>query len=502
MIYRPNSSKVKNLKTKDYLGKARLIASSDKSNMFTGFSGSERRAIINVDTSKDDRPADSISYAASNLVRSDLTSRSVRQQSAPPINRNMFPPTPPPENDSQRAQPNQSRPVLVNAPPPLTARANSIRDGSGAGLPMSSRRAPPHRRPSEDPLSPKSGMANAPNPYADAEYPAPLNNNFERPRIGTTRTASEPRGPVSKYSTARPDRSYRGDREGPQSSRRLFMETTPARRDAGNPDDADDDEYPSELYDLYRTTAYSNPYSSGSKRSKAEDRPRPGQNRYDERDSGGSSLDDFEMLNDAGGAMSSRTREPSRSRGTSRSRRPVDIRTLRVKMHHGDDTRYLMVSTTVMYEEFMDRVIEKLGMKGRVKIRMRDEGDMITVGDRDDWDLAIQTCRREARKAGEEMARLEVSLRVECVPLFTNDANILGRYGFRMSKSVQDQSVYLIGCFFLCIQAIGVFVGLDRFLRRRHLSARRIGTSPLGLRYDVMGRFFLSRRKVMWDEEH
>ena len=376
--------------------------------MFTGFTGSERQAIINADTSKDDRPADTISYAASNLVRSDLTSRSVRQQSAPPINRNMFPPTPPPENDTQRTQPSQSRPPPANVPPPLTARANSIRDGSGAGLPTS-RRAPSQRRPSEDALSPKAGVQAPANTYTDVEYPSPLKNNFERPRIGTIRTASEPRGPVSKYSTARPDRTFRGDRDAPSSGRRLFMETTPTRRNAENPDDADDDEYPDELYDLYRSTAYSNPYSSNSKRSRPEDRPRFGQNRYDERDSGGSSLDDFEMLNDAGGTISSRTRDPSRSRGTSRSRRPVDIRTLRVKMHHGDDTRYLMVSTTVMYEEFLDRVMEKLGMKGRCKIRMRDEGDMITVGDRDDWDLAVQTCRREARKAGEEMARLEVS---------------------------------------------------------------------------------------------
>jgi hypothetical protein len=32
---------VKNLKTKDYLGKARLVAASDRANAFTGFAGSE-----------------------------------------------------------------------------------------------------------------------------------------------------------------------------------------------------------------------------------------------------------------------------------------------------------------------------------------------------------------------------------------------------------------------------------------------------------------------------
>lgn len=41
VVYRPNQAKVKNLKTKDYLGKARLVAASDRSNAFTGFAGPE-----------------------------------------------------------------------------------------------------------------------------------------------------------------------------------------------------------------------------------------------------------------------------------------------------------------------------------------------------------------------------------------------------------------------------------------------------------------------------
>lgn len=41
VVYRPNEAKVRNLKTKDYLGKARLVAASDRTNAFTGFAGSE-----------------------------------------------------------------------------------------------------------------------------------------------------------------------------------------------------------------------------------------------------------------------------------------------------------------------------------------------------------------------------------------------------------------------------------------------------------------------------
>ena len=42
LVYRPNEAKVKNLKSKDYLGKARLVAASDRANAFTGFAGVER----------------------------------------------------------------------------------------------------------------------------------------------------------------------------------------------------------------------------------------------------------------------------------------------------------------------------------------------------------------------------------------------------------------------------------------------------------------------------
>ena len=51
-----------------------------------------------TDMVRDDRPAESISFAASNLVKPGLRSRT-RQQSEPPLNRQVFPPTPPPESD-------------------------------------------------------------------------------------------------------------------------------------------------------------------------------------------------------------------------------------------------------------------------------------------------------------------------------------------------------------------------------------------------------------------
>ncbi|MCJ1394914.1 hypothetical protein MMC18_007794 [Xylographa bjoerkii] len=387
VVYRPNSAKVKNLKTKDYLGKARLIASVNPSNSTTGFAGPEIKRNQSI---REARPLDQVSFAASNLVRPDLISRA-RQQSEPPINRNLFPPTPPPESEQH------PRPLLLSTrtspastTPTLSSRADSVRNS-----PNRLATAPEHH-PSED-LSPKS--TSAPRP--------------ERPRIGTSRTASEPRGPTSKYAaprSAHPSSTSRG---------RLFMETIP------HDGEGEADEYPDELYDLYRNTAYSNPYTSPqmqqrrpSSRHRPE-APRRKSSQYPEdvgyvagdvspSNTTHSSLDDFEILNDAGGNLS-RPREKSRSRGTSRSRaRQVDVRTIRVKVHCAEDTRYLMVSTGIIFEEFVARVREKLGLHGGFKLRIRDEGDLITMGDRDDWEMAVMGARREARGRDEEMGKLEV----------------------------------------------------------------------------------------------
>ena len=374
VVYRPNSSKVKNLKSKDYLGKARLIAAADKTNMFTGFAGAEKSIQITPDTSKDDRPAQNVSYAASNLVRQDLVSRS-RQQSEPPINRNAFPPTPPPEGELSRGGGS------------LTNRANSIRDGTGAGrrLPPlrtnTVRQAPPIE---EDVISPLGREMNS---------APPLTN-----RLGSLRTSSENRSPAQRYSPARSG-SDRG---------RQYEDAPPKRHQLR---DSPDDRYGEEPYNLYQSTMFANPYTSNnglkSTQSTRDQPPRRQQQGYSpdmDRDSGGSSLDDFEMLND-GGAVSRNV-----SRGASRTRRPVDIRTVRVKMHHGEESRYLMVSTNIMWDEFQDRAREKLGLKGRFRVKMKDEGDLITVGDADDWDMAVQTSKRQARKEGDDMARLQVSL--------------------------------------------------------------------------------------------
>lgn len=71
---------------------------------------------------KDDRPVETLSFAATNLVKPGLQSR--RQQSEPPNNRNVFPPTPPPENDKQPAQMSRGMSVRNGGAKPVPSKLN------------------------------------------------------------------------------------------------------------------------------------------------------------------------------------------------------------------------------------------------------------------------------------------------------------------------------------------------------------------------------------------
>lgn len=136
----------------------------------------------------------------------------------------------------------------------------------------------------------------------------------------------------------------------------------------------------------------------------------------EEEDEDGSDYDDgsfdeneFEMI---------QTRPPPRSRtasttGRGQSRRP-EVRKIRVKVHAADDVRYLMIGPAVEFPDFADRIREKFGIRKRFKITVRDDdlpdGDMVTVGDQDDLEMAIMTVKSNAKRERLDMGKMEVSI--------------------------------------------------------------------------------------------
>lgn len=74
-----------------------------------------------------------------------------------------------------------------------------------------------------------------------------------------------------------------------------------------------------------------------------------------------------------------------------------------------------MMSAESRFEEFVERVREKFGLRNRFMLKVRDEGDLITMADGDDWGMAVDGVRKECEAAvnvdgGGEMGKLEVRL--------------------------------------------------------------------------------------------
>lgn len=346
IVYRPNEAKVKNLKTKDYLGKPRLVAALDRTQAFTGFSGTEMNK-ISESGARDDRPEEKLSYAAINLVKPNLQSRS-RQQSEPPLNRNMFPPTPPPEQEKRNSTENRQM-----------TRAQSVRGGGPKPPPLSLGRAAFDQSQSQEPTR----------------------------RIGTTRSASE-RPPASRMDVSR-------SRDGGRSRRR------------GSDEDLDGYE---EVYDLYQGRSNRPSFASRSRQAK------PSRPVYIEEEE----EDDYVLsdeLEDTSFEMVSRSNKPQiHQQRRSASRRepaaPALSPKIRVKVH-ASDTRYVFITPSPQFtlRDFSQQIRDKFGMRSNFKIEIKDDGDMITMADDDDLDMACQTARAEARRQNAEMAKMEVWLR-------------------------------------------------------------------------------------------
>lgn len=306
---------------------------------------------------KDDRPAENLSFAAANLVKPGLSSK--RQQSEPPLNRNVFPPTPPPESER----------ILL---------------GSSAGTASQITRGASFRNGSKPvPAKLNIEMALPSQRYEIREEPPR--------RLPTTRAASETRGPMRREESRRRDH------------------LAPARRRTSN--EEEEDEYPGELYDMYRNSRGAKNRSRTQPRYIEEEEEEDGSD-YDD---GSFDENDFEML--SGRSPAPRSRVVSSS-GRASSRRP-DIRKVRVKVHASEDTRYLMIGTAIEFSDLVDKIREKFALRKRFKLKIRDDdipdGDMITMGDQDDLEMAVMSVKTNAKRDRVEMGKMDVSISVHRV---------------------------------------------------------------------------------------
>jgi tetratricopeptide (TPR) repeat protein len=410
VIYRPPEGKVKNLPTKDYLGKARLVA-EERDFMHRNPRGSALAALA-----IDDRPPEKLSYAATNLVRSDLRSRA-RQQSEPPLQRNMFPPTPPPEPERlervdraasfhQRRQSNDSMASERSGMSWQSSRQKPLRLELGAAA---------FDQKSQAQQQQHSQSSRTSQPQSQQQNPSPVQQQqsaFQqaKPRLSTKRSESErpPQRQNSYENSFRHSSNRRADQR--------FSETV-----------VEDD--PIEAY----SEAAAQDQNHLQRPTSSQTRPRSGNPRNQPVPIEEEDEDDFDGIVDSpdsggyGGPPLAFEIIPSRSsmhlaspssgalRHRSTSRRPAappppEVRKIRIKVHGGDDMRYVMTTPAATYEALEEQIRAKFSLQATAfKLKIRDEeGDMVTMGDQDDWEMTLSVAKAAANKERVDMAKMEM----------------------------------------------------------------------------------------------
>lgn len=291
---------------------------------------------------KDDRPADNISFAATNLVKPGIQSR--RQQSEPPNNRNVFPPTPPPEND----RPSRGASVR-NGPKPALAKLNI-------------QQAEPQRR-------------------------------YEKANSATS--PPEARQRPMRSASATPNRSYSQREPAP-------MQRRPTRQIQ------EEDAYPDELYDMYQGGGpRGSRGSQGRGQGRPRQQPRYVEEEEDGSDYDDGSFDegDFEMVSNnrrAPSTMSGSSRAASRRPEVRKIRVKVHADDVRYIMVGA------AVEFPDFVDRIRDKFGLRRRFKIKVKDEDMPDGDMITMGDQDDLDMVIMSTKSLARKQRQEIGKMEV----------------------------------------------------------------------------------------------
>lgn len=156
--------------------------------------------------------------------------------------------------------------------------------------------------------------------------------------------------------------------------------------------------------------------------------------------------DNFEMV----GGPRRRAGSSSMSSSRNASRRPTEVSKFRVKVHY-EDVRNIMIGSSVEFQDFYDKIGSKFGLRRRFKIKIKDEdmpeGDMITMGDQDDLDMAISSARDAAKRDRMDTGRIEVSLPLTMFRVISI-ANFCSRFGSSMHRLVFSRFPFCV-CFFV-----------------------------------------------------
>lgn len=352
VLYRPSEKKLKNSVTKDYMGKAILVAAADSTDAFTTFTGSTRlKQGISPSGVYVERPDDSpLTRSATSAT---LPRPSGGDDDRPPALSRSKTTLNVPSNARELTNPGNDLSPPPASAPPLTRSNTSLARGPSIGGPV---RGLSVRRPgaSPPPAPPVKEMQDNRvtefyddylDSYGDSPAP-PLPNNNGPDRIAQWARSNANPG----YSQAGPPiRS--GSRSAPTSN--------------------------------YAPSSY----GGGTLRRKVTRRANSramsrAQSTYEEEEEG---------------YVSGEYEDG-----------PFELIKIRVKLHYQDDVRGMALTPETSFEEFLEKVTAKFG-KGinGLNLKFKDEdGGKVTLRDESDYELAIETARESSK--GKPEGKLEL----------------------------------------------------------------------------------------------
>ncbi|KAF8895701.1 NADPH oxidase regulator NoxR [Gymnopilus junonius] len=381
VLYRPSEKKLKNSGQRDYMGKAKLVAASDSTDIVTEFSGVARlKAGVSPSGLYLDRPdlAESPSASGTNLLRS---------ATVPPVMPAMKPAEGPRSAGIER-----SKTMGANVAPTAARETREAREGGnakaaspkeagpGAGISRSNTQITP-ARPSPNAMigGPVRGLSvrrpgvNAP-PAAGPAVPGKrmkiiLKSNSNGRLTEFYDDYIEAYGEDNAAPPVPPAPGAGPDRVGAWARNNANPNYQPMARSGSR----------SAPGSQYAPSAYG---GTGSIRRRGTRRTNPRissrvQSTYEEEEEGYVSGEYDDGV--------------------------YELSLIRVKVHYQDDIRGMTLTPDVPFPEFMDKVTAKFGKSiNGLGLKFQDEdGGKITLRDDSDYELAIETARENAKGKAE-----------------------------------------------------------------------------------------------------
>ncbi|KAG9049167.1 hypothetical protein FS837_010986 [Tulasnella sp. UAMH 9824] len=421
VLFRPSADKVKNLKTKNYMGKAKLVAATEEKDAFTEFVGIKRKEQglgpagqllagqqpqYPIPDRKQSDPSPFPARSASpagGLGRSrTVAERPSATAGRPGPGVRMQTPPRPDDMDnglSGRPRPQRSNTVGVVGPgarPPMNGmptRGLSVRgrgDGSSDGsngvrgfnAAGRDRSQPPAGREQQRPPPPRPAS-----PPPEQRPPPPVSKGLAPPRIGDT----------APLQVKRP--SAKEENRGVMTQ---IYEDYLGFGGGNGAEEAPPQSQPQSQDPLSRVAAWQQRTVPG-----ASPNVPPSRTPSQRRGGGGSVLSGRRTPSKGNvipGTRLSGSRDDDDEGGSSVTDSvPFEQMKIRVKIHYDDDTRGMAVYPSASFDEFVEMLTIKF-KKGwnNLNLKFMDtDGSKVSLRDEMDWDMAIEVARESVKGRGE-----------------------------------------------------------------------------------------------------